>query len=252
MPDREHHIGYTSGQQETGSPVDYELARHSESYCSQVLSNWGIAPNSAVLDFGSGLGNESKYLRKSLLARVVESDVHASQPAGKIDVEYLDLLTTELAKTGMEFDAVHAKDVLVHISDKEEFFRILSGVLKPKGKLLIVSQERHQNSFYYKQTGMNQRPIWKEQAFSNLYKYQELVNNLWRANLSPQATVRTDIITPPFYQTTKQDVAGLARANHFNVAATNEAMPDHWRPESGSDERNWTEQPRFVLSLERK
>ncbi len=100
----------------------------------------------SLLDLGSGVGAESAALINSLRkTRVFSVDI-STEGARKGKRKYdLDQSQADIARLPFgekSFDAIHCKDVLVHISDKRAFLTEIARVLKCHGLLLLVSSKK--------------------------------------------------------------------------------------------------------------
>ncbi|KKS97674.1 MAG: hypothetical protein UV73_C0006G0028 [Candidatus Gottesmanbacteria bacterium GW2011_GWA2_43_14] len=128
----------------------YETTIHAgNNYRSQILDPFiaGIPENGGgVLDLASGAGEITRYLSERF-------------PVVAFDLSAEALKLTSLKFTGKEkrpflvrgiaqnlpfqkeqFQAVHAKDILVHLENHSEFFAGIKRVLAPDGKVLLVTQ----------------------------------------------------------------------------------------------------------------
>ena len=91
---------------------------------SRILIRQGLKPSHSVLDYGCGGGLFLRYLEEEGFSDVTGYD--AFVPAFS-DTRTLD----------RRYDAVVAWDVIEHTDDPREFFRTVSGLLKPGGLLAI-------------------------------------------------------------------------------------------------------------------
>lgn len=98
-----------------------------------------------LLDLGSGVGAESKVIENSI-PNVFVVSLELSDYGSKIAKEELD--TTQIQASALEIplasnsvDAVHSKDVFVHLADKDKLFSEIARVLTNSGLLLITTSE---------------------------------------------------------------------------------------------------------------
>lgn len=111
-------------------------------FCSQVEAK----PQPArLLDLGSGVGVESAVLMNTLpFAEVFSVDIstEGSQKCKDLGLNHVQADVEGLSFSPESFDAIHCKDVLVHIPDKESFLLGVARVLKHCGLLLLVSSRK--------------------------------------------------------------------------------------------------------------
>lgn len=106
-----------------------------------------LTPGARVLDAGCGLGGAAFLMASEFGAEVEALDLSANMIAQarsrgeslglarQVRFQLKDVLTLE---ADSEFDAVHSRDVFLHIAKKRELFSILYRALKPGGRLLIT------------------------------------------------------------------------------------------------------------------
>jgi tocopherol O-methyltransferase len=108
----------------------------------------GIAPGERVLDCGCGLGATSIWLAKARRARVTgitlgvdqitQATCESARWAFRIRPDFLVADFTGLPFAGASFDVVWAQESLCHTSDKATFFREVSRVLTPGGRVIVA------------------------------------------------------------------------------------------------------------------
>lgn len=99
-----------------------------------------------LLDLGSGIGFESAVLIDSLPnTEIFSLDISTEGSRRGKMIFGLDQIQADvecLPFGKKSFDAVHCKDVLVHVPDKSVFIRGISRILKRGGILLLVSAKK--------------------------------------------------------------------------------------------------------------
>ena len=128
-----------------------------------------LPPRSSLLDLGSGVGEESDFLRK----RFPEIDLVSFDPSNygvKSGKEKgLTQIQGEAEKLPFgdgTFSAIHCKDVLVHIRDKRKFFQEIARILKTDGVFILVSAKESEN--FENQYPWTSVEIWREAEAAGL------------------------------------------------------------------------------------
>jgi ubiquinone/menaquinone biosynthesis C-methylase UbiE len=116
-----------------------------ESYITRVLNPFArrisfLQKNPLLLDLAGGTGDSANYLKqfdiRTVLFDLSEESLKASNSKLKIQGMF-----GRLPFKKESFDAIHFKDALVHCPDHKVLFEELFRILKPGGKLLIVTPE---------------------------------------------------------------------------------------------------------------
>lgn len=97
----------------------------------------------SVLDLGSGIGAESGVIKTSfpnIQGISLELNTYGSQKGkAEYDTNQLQANALDLPFADLSFDAIHSKDMFIHINNKKRFFSEASRVLNDGGLLLIVT-----------------------------------------------------------------------------------------------------------------
>ncbi len=105
-----------------------------------ALSHVGVTSGMQVLEVGAGSGSVSAWLSGKVgpdgqvLSIDIDLQFHAQMP-GNVIVQELDIENDPLPSE--EFDIVHARAVLQHVSTREEVIPKLADALKPGGWLVL-------------------------------------------------------------------------------------------------------------------
>ncbi len=98
-----------------------------------------------VLDLGSGAGRESERIRRELpAAKVMSIDISDKGSKTGKDLFNLDQVQGDINLPPFangQIDAIHCKDVLVHVPNKDVFLKNISRMLAPGGTLLLAAAE---------------------------------------------------------------------------------------------------------------
>lgn len=138
VPDRNRQ--YTMG----GRLHSYESKVLPPSYLENVFfsSLKDLGRTAKILDIGAGKGEIADFA-KTQGYQVVSMDLSSE---GLRNLKKKETASQAVIGSGAvlpfpsnSFDFIHAKDMLVHIKDKEAFFVEMLRVLKPGGKILIAS-----------------------------------------------------------------------------------------------------------------
>lgn len=114
---------------------------------AEMAAKLALAPDTAVLDLGSGLGGPSRYLAATSGAHVTGIDLSPSYVeaatfladraglAGKVVYQTADALALPFADAG--FDVVWTQHVAMNIADRAGLYAECFRVLRPGGRLAI-------------------------------------------------------------------------------------------------------------------
>ena len=169
------------------SPIDEFHTRGKESTI-ELADLAQIQPHHRVLDIGCGLGGSARYISNQHGCSVVGFD---------LTDEYIDVATklTELVKlsdkvsfrqgSALElpfpsenFDIVWTEHTQMNIANKEKFYRELSRVLKPKGRLVF-----HDVFFGNIKAPYYPTPWAENDSLSSLCTQQEAKTAIQKSNL---------------------------------------------------------------------
>lgn len=143
---------------------------------AEIVSLTGLQAGQRALDFGSGVGGPTLYMAKLTSATWVgvTNNEGLSQRARERAVEFGFADTTAFLTIGDEdykrllafpdnaFDAVTFYESVCHLSDKAAFFRAVSRVLKPGGRLAGID--------------WLQRPFGEHQTEEQIMRWMQPVN----------------------------------------------------------------------------
>jgi ubiquinone/menaquinone biosynthesis C-methylase UbiE len=107
----------------------------------QVLLSSGVAPGAAVLEVGAGGGSITAWLAEQVgpIGRVLATDIDTRfvDPLASDAVEVLraDIVADALPQA--EFDVVHVRLVLEHLTEREAALDNLVRALRPGGRLVV-------------------------------------------------------------------------------------------------------------------
>lgn len=172
-----------------------------------------LKPDDAVLDIGCGLGGAAVFMARTFKCYVYGIDLSVNMVLTALESAAAhgngDLVSFEISDATKRsfapetFDAVHSRDTLVHIPEKEVLFSKLYEVLKPGGKLLITDYCRKEGAI---STGFEDYIKAKDYDLRRIEEYAELLTHAGFANV-----VAKDM-TEQFKGYLKQELA-LAEAN---------------------------------------
>jgi 2-polyprenyl-3-methyl-5-hydroxy-6-metoxy-1,4-benzoquinol methylase len=119
------------------------LAGILDAHSFEVLAGLDLAPGSRCLDIGPGAGTVTRWLADAVgqTGRVVALDVAPQHlPATDvIEVRQGDVRTDDLGPDG--YDLIHARLVLMHLPERVEVLRRLTGALRPGGRIVLSEWE---------------------------------------------------------------------------------------------------------------
>ena len=118
-----------------------------KSMAHELICRMGMAPGSAVLDVGSGLGGSAFMMAREFDLMVQGIDI--SQNMVELAREKCKAYSLEDSvvftqgdcldlKLSEQFDAVYSRDVFLHIHQKPRLFTLLYNSLRPEGQLLFT------------------------------------------------------------------------------------------------------------------
>jgi 2-polyprenyl-3-methyl-5-hydroxy-6-metoxy-1,4-benzoquinol methylase len=99
-----------------------------------LLDELGIGDGWKCLEVGAGGGSLVEWMAaRGATVTAVDIDTRFVEAlaSDSIEVRHMDIRTDELPSS--EFDLVHARLVLEHLSDREQVLRRLEGTLRPGG-----------------------------------------------------------------------------------------------------------------------
>lgn len=127
------------------APID-QLHIGGRSASTDLLAVSGLAPESYILEIGSGLGGTARLLSDRLDAHITAVDItpaftFACQQINRIQgystINSVCADASELELTDNSQDAVWSQHTIMNIPDKDKLFSTLARVLKKGGKLLL-------------------------------------------------------------------------------------------------------------------
>jgi SAM-dependent methyltransferase len=105
----------------------------------RVLTDVGIAPGWSCLEVGAGGGSITRWLADAVgpTGRVVAADLDPQylEVPPDVEVAQLDVRTDDLP--GTDFDLIHARLLLEHLSEHREVVQRLAAALRPGGWLVV-------------------------------------------------------------------------------------------------------------------
>ncbi len=123
---------------------DYGNVHIDPSYIENVLQSFvlKLPLNPKILDVGCGIGEEADELEE-LGAKTVRLDISKLALSTQKSENRIQASSWHLPFKNKSFNAVHCKDSYSHIPNelRSNFFSELERVIKPKGKILIVSTD---------------------------------------------------------------------------------------------------------------
>ena len=121
------------------------LARHEDPGTIACLERIGVAEGWVCLEVGAGAGTIAQWLahRVGPDGRVVATDIDTTvlEP---LAAPPLEILRHDVVRDALEpesFDLVHARQVLMHLPEREEVLAKLAAAVKPGGWLLIEDSD---------------------------------------------------------------------------------------------------------------
>ncbi|HEX3049328.1 MAG TPA: class I SAM-dependent methyltransferase [Aggregatilineaceae bacterium] len=115
---------------------------------NQFLDEVEIRPATCILDIGCGTGNHT-----DLLQRISGAQLSGVEPsAGMLDkaraknprVDFREGNAAQIPFDDASFDFAYMTDVIHHVPDISAMFQAIARVLRPGGKLCIVTQSHDQ------------------------------------------------------------------------------------------------------------
>ncbi len=146
----------------SGISYNYALWKKSDQYVEEYFSVpfmqkfrkelAQLPAGSKLLDLGSGVGLESRIFRQMFpnieVISVDLSDYGVKQGAG-LGLNQVQALAEEIPFAQGTFNAIHTKDLLVHISDKPKFFDNVAKSLVLGGILYIITAQAKPSKSQY-------------------------------------------------------------------------------------------------------
>lgn len=97
----------------------------------------------ALLDLGSGIGAESKEIERSIpnvfVVSLELSDYGSKTAKEEMNTTQIQASALEIPLASNSINAIHSKDVFVHLADKDKLFSEIARVLTDSGLLLITT-----------------------------------------------------------------------------------------------------------------
>ena len=239
----------------------FERSQHfiGKSY-KDFLSHWDIPQNATILDIATGRGEAADFLRELFDAQVIQTDLstfplHLQQTWFRRLMRQTKPLsgakTSEQPFSDNIFDAIHMKDALVHIENKDEFFAEMSRLLKPGGKLLLITQMNKSSNVFFltPQTSHNKEVPLTGIEIAGSSEYAALVRQIQTNNMTYK-NKKYSSISPPYFKVNFRSMLRIA-SNNSLVPVTDSYVQKHlWLP--GEDEPDWHHAPRRALEFIKK
>lgn len=96
-----------------------------------------------LLDLGSGVGVESKAIESSIpnvfVVSLELSDYGSKTAKEEMNTTQIQASALEIPLASNSVDAIHSKDVFVHLADKDKLFSEVARILTDSGLLLITT-----------------------------------------------------------------------------------------------------------------
>lgn len=222
----------------------YKNVRTDPEYNNRILYPFGnlirrASGSPVILDLASGKGEAADFLERSFSMSVVRGD---------LSLEGLSLgrnsrvraLADCLPFASESFDGIHMKDALVHMHDTNLLFSEISRVLKPAGKMLLVSAypSRFSNFFYREEGDERSRSV----RIYGQEDYEKTVKTLVQ-----KTSVST--ISSPYFINDPETVERSASSNGLSLTCIGE-----WTPINPLDWYKESPRPvnRYVMLFEKK
>ena len=121
------------------------LARHEDPGTIACLEGIGVGTGWRCLEIGAGAGTIAQWLAKrvGIRGRVVATDIDTTliEPLAKPPLEILRHDVVRDSLTENSFDLVHARQVLMHLPEREAVIEKLAGAVKPGGWLFVEDSD---------------------------------------------------------------------------------------------------------------
>lgn len=194
-----------------------------------------LTPGATVLDVASGIGAAANCL-ETCRFKVVRTDISMralDRSHGMRVCSFAQMLPFRDSC----FDAIHMKDALVHIPEKNVLFQEFRRVLRPGGRLVIASgtlSEEVTPYLAYRECGED-----KTIKFNSWEEYERLIYNLLLRHVS--------YIGSAYYSTTSQDTITIAQMNGLDLVEQTS-----WCPAQGEADWYVGRAERFVLFFQKR
>mgnify|MGYP001573209839 CR=1 FL=1 len=221
----------------TGSGYVKEARHDSVDFQKDILAKISLKPADVVVDVACGDGTNADYLDHYFGVTTIRGEFSQAaldlQPDKK--TRWIDASEHLPFDTG-SVDFILVKDAVEHFRDQRNFLAESSRVLKPDGRLLIVSQSIQQTFFKV-----------KSQFASTMF---QINFDRWQdyAELVEQATTKqypNYTHLPPYFKTSPAQLVDLAL--RFGLHEKNiDKLPPTW---TSTPKTDWHDKQRFVLNL---
>jgi SAM-dependent methyltransferase len=218
----------------------------------KILQQWDIPQGANILDIATGKGEAADFLRGLFQANVLQTDLSLYPlQLQKKDTHKDALFVAHAVRQPFPnhvFDAVHMKDAFVHVQDKYAFFQEMKRLLKPKGKLLIVTQLQKEDTVFlhYAQKENEKKFSSMPLPFYGIEDYAKLVTFIQNNKMMYEEN-RIVSISPPYFSWRWSDLQEVSAQAGF-VVNRSKGIPFRWKPDKG--EPDWHHAPRVVVEFE--
>jgi len=232
---------------------DTEKHRTGLSY-EKVLSHWDIPIGARVLDVGAGLGEAAEFLHNLFDATVVQTDIsHYPLALQRHDTQQHtqnELVTAgalHLPFANHSFDAVHMKDVFVHIEDKVTLLSEMRRLLKPDGTLLITTQKLNSVPYVLLLSAdeNGKKALRNQVAIFDSAGYADTVEHIIKTNMTFRGKKVTHI-SPPYFNTELDRLPNIAARFGFIQKHTPD-FEQGWKPPKS--EHDWHHDARRIFEF---
>jgi ubiquinone/menaquinone biosynthesis C-methylase UbiE len=230
-----------------------EKHRIGHSY-EKLLAHWDIPQGANVLDIGAGLGETAEFLHSLFNATVRQADLsmyplalQRSDTSPHTQTDLLNAAALNLPFANHSFDAIHMKDVLVHIEDHAGFFGEMQRLLKPGGKLLIVTHKNDSIPYvlllFANHNGQRVPPeqvaVFDSAGYADTVKYIQEKKMKFRGK-------KVVHISPPYFDTNLDHIPMIANEHGFTQVTT-PYFERGWTPPK--NEPDWNHTIRNILEF---
>ena len=151
-------------------PSDGKKSDYPEKLCNHLVERFDLSEKGQLsfLEVGCGKGTHL-----SIFSRILEGSFYGVDFA-KIDnvegcvVEQCDLEKESLPFVSNKFDVVFSKSVIEHVTNTENFLHEINRVLKPGGKLILLTPDWQSQMKCFYDDPTHVKPFTKHSIFSSL------------------------------------------------------------------------------------